>query len=102
MICPHDHQECDNRGCRYGGCQGRPSGVLVAHKDPRFRKNIAIRSQNSGTASAPAADPPAVSGSSAGSGLTTEGYLHPTRLLTPDVTAIAASPQLTVPQEERN
>ena len=38
MICLHDHRECDNRGCRYGGCQGRPSGV-VAHKDPSFRKN---------------------------------------------------------------
>jgi hypothetical protein len=23
MICPHDRHECDNRGCRYGGCQGR-------------------------------------------------------------------------------
>jgi hypothetical protein len=34
MICPHDHQECDNRGCRYGGCQGRPSRELVAHRDP--------------------------------------------------------------------
>jgi len=51
MICPHDHQECDNRGCRYGGCQGRPSGELIAHKDPRFRKKIAFRSQNGGTAS---------------------------------------------------
>jgi hypothetical protein len=38
MICPHDRQECDNRGCRYGGCQGRPSGELIANKDPRFRK----------------------------------------------------------------
>jgi hypothetical protein len=55
MICPHDHQECDNRGCRYGGCQGRPSGELIAHKDPRFGKKIAVRSQNGGTASAPAA-----------------------------------------------
>jgi len=69
MICPHDHQECDNRDCRYGGCQGRSSGELIAHKDPRFRKEIAVKSQNGGTASAPAADPPAVSGSSAGSGL---------------------------------
>ena len=34
MICPHDHQECDNRGCRYGGCQGRTTGELVVHKDP--------------------------------------------------------------------
>jgi hypothetical protein len=65
MICPHDHQECDNRGCRYGGCQGRTTGELVAHKDPRFRKNISVKSRNGGTASAPIADRPAVSGSSA-------------------------------------
>ena len=58
MICPHDHQECDNRGCRYGGCQGRQSGKLVAHKDPRFKKNVALESQNGGTSSAPIADPP--------------------------------------------
>jgi hypothetical protein len=48
---PPDHQECDNRGCRYGGCQGRPSGELIAHKDARFRTKIAVRSQNGGTAS---------------------------------------------------
>ena len=69
MICPHDHQECDNRGCRYGGCQGRTTGELVVHKDPRFRKNIAVKSRNGGTASAPIADRPAVSGSSAGNEL---------------------------------
>ena len=49
MICPHDHQECDNRGCRYGGCQGRPSRELVAHRDPHFSKNIVVESQNGGT-----------------------------------------------------
>ena len=63
MICPHDRQEGDNRGCHYGGCQGRPSEELIAHKDPRFRKNIAVRSQNGGTASAPVADRSAISGS---------------------------------------
>ena len=59
MLCPHDHQACDNRGCRYGGCQGRPSRELVAHRDPHFSKNIVVESQNGGTV-------PAVSGSSAG------------------------------------
>ena len=48
MICPHDHQACDNRGCRYGGCQGRPSRELVAHRDPHFSKNIVVESQNGG------------------------------------------------------
>jgi len=42
------------------------------------------------------------SGRAPGADYTTEGCLQPTRLLTPDVTASAASPQLTVPQEERN
>lgn len=23
MICPGTTRECDSRGCRYGGCQGR-------------------------------------------------------------------------------
>jgi hypothetical protein len=41
MICPHDHQECDNRGRRYGGCQGRPSRELIAHKDPALGKTSA-------------------------------------------------------------
>ena len=31
MICPHDHHECDNRGCRYGGCQGRRSERRDSH-----------------------------------------------------------------------
>jgi hypothetical protein len=57
MICLHDQQECDNRGCRYGGCQGRPSRELVAHREPRFRRNMAVESQNGGTESA-IADPP--------------------------------------------
>lgn len=23
MLCPGTHNECDNPGCRHGGCQGR-------------------------------------------------------------------------------
>jgi hypothetical protein len=65
MICPHGHAECDNRGCRYGGCQGRPSGGLVAHKDPCFRRNAAVERQNGGNVSAPITHPPSVTGSSA-------------------------------------
>jgi hypothetical protein len=46
MICPDDHHhECDNRGYRYGGCQGRPSGELVAHRDPRFGKNVTVENR---------------------------------------------------------
>jgi hypothetical protein len=24
MMCPGDNIDCDNPGCRHGGCQGRP------------------------------------------------------------------------------
>jgi hypothetical protein len=61
MICPHDHHECDNRGCRYGGCQGRQSGKLVAHKELCFKKNVALESQKGETLSAPIAHPPSSS-----------------------------------------
>jgi hypothetical protein len=68
MICPDDHHhECDNRGYRYGGCQGRPSEELVAHREPRFGKNVTVENPKGGTLSAPIAHPSAVSGSSAGS-----------------------------------
>ena len=38
------------------------------------------------------------SGRAPGADYTTEGCLHPTRLLTPDVTAIAASPSSRCPR----
>ena len=35
MICPHDHQECDNRGRRYGGVPCPYYGPCLGF-DPRL------------------------------------------------------------------
>jgi len=39
MICPHDHQNATIEVAATAVAKGRPSGELIAHKDPRFRKN---------------------------------------------------------------
>jgi hypothetical protein len=44
MICPHDRHECDNRGCRYGGCQGR----AAADTSPRLEENRPQTEETSG------------------------------------------------------
>jgi hypothetical protein len=41
MICPHDHHECDNRGCRYGGCQGAGIGALPLARELFFNADRA-------------------------------------------------------------
>ena len=38
MICPGVAHDCDNPGCRHGGCQGRPP--------PRPREGIALPEAN--------------------------------------------------------
>ena len=41
MICPGTNQECDNPGCRHGGCQGRyPEIMAVRDSLPRPDVNV--------------------------------------------------------------
>jgi hypothetical protein len=49
MICPGIAQDCDNPGCRHGGCQGRPpqrspqpTVVAVADAFARIHRDQAI------------------------------------------------------------
>jgi hypothetical protein len=44
MICPHDRHECDDRGCRYDGCQRE----AAADTDLRFNENRSQAEETSG------------------------------------------------------
>jgi hypothetical protein len=41
MICPGSDLDCDNPGCRHGGCQGRPPQRLRA--TPATIRVMAVR-----------------------------------------------------------
>lgn len=41
MICPGTERECDNPGCRHGGCQGR-SPTIMAARDPLPRPDVNV------------------------------------------------------------
>jgi hypothetical protein len=72
MICPHDGHECDNRGCRYGGCQGRAAADPV----PRFEEN---RSQTKETSAHGLADAQRISSMAAAKAAAAARGMHPLR-----------------------
>ena len=60
MICPGVAQDCDNPGCRHGGCQGRPpqrprsaiampvSDVLARNRPEQTQAPIAFEARHAG------------------------------------------------------